>query len=341
MSLKRCIQAVSAVLMMILLCAVAAGSLAESGMSVSRFPEGVVEVPQGTEIIIDDTNNVVTIVNPPVDIAAGDTFVVYLQDLPIGYSARMVDRQGNKLVISVEKADKSIYKLLEEEGVVELTPDMYEFIPAPNVTARTVARGSDGLSYSDGKLAMTVAAGDSSVQVYLSDLRLSHSVSAGSISVTLNGNWGIETLLSSSETNLDDFPLGEIRIAGVGKIALRLSIEQSMSVTCKFSGSFSAGVVANGDDGGHATKDFSVIERSVEGQGTISAALKVSAGVDILIAEADIYVEVGIETQYTSQHRYEPVTEVTTHCDDFKIYLFSTIGAEAKYYSILTGKMKT
>ena len=60
--------------------------------------------------------------------------LIYLQDLPIGYVANAVSEEDGQTVITAEKADKAIYSLLEEEGVVELSPDMYDFVPAQGVT---------------------------------------------------------------------------------------------------------------------------------------------------------------------------------------------------------------
>ena len=90
MTSKHCPLVFISVLVIALLYTTSALVLAEEASAESSFPEGTIEVPQGTEIHIDDTNNIVTIVDSPADIASGDTFVVYLQDLPIGYVAESV-----------------------------------------------------------------------------------------------------------------------------------------------------------------------------------------------------------------------------------------------------------
>ena len=313
--------------------------------SVNQFPDGTIVVPIGTHIRIDDNAGLVTIFDCPVDISEGDTFVVYLQDLPIGYNALSLIKEDDDIIISVEKTDKSIYSLLDEEGVIQLTPDMYEFIPAPNVaymnvaTASGVTIGGDGLEYQDGKLSMTISQGGAKATVYISNLSLSHSVSNGDIGLSLNGNWGIKTAISSSKDVLSDLPLGEIRIMGIGKIGINLSLAQSLSMKCNLSGTFSAGVTTTQDGEGTAYKDFTVTNKSVEGKGSITASMKITAGVDVLVAAADIYVEVGVDTQYTSKTTFHEKNN-SVECDDFRIYIFSTVGVEAKYYSVLSGKMK-
>ena len=328
----------------ILLCLTQIPVFAQETDETNQFPEGVIEVPERTEIEIDDDAGTVTIQDCPVEIASGDTFVVYLQDLPIGYVADGVAKQDdNSIVISVEKAEKEVYELLDEEGDIALTPDMYEFVPAPNVTylqSATSPITTQSLDYKDGTLSMKVGLGGANATVSVSKLHLYHSVSDGNIGLTLSGNWKIETTMSVSDDALADIPLGEIRIAGVGKIGLNLSFQQSASVRCDLAGTFSTGVTIEQNGSGTASKGFTVTNRSVEGKGEISASLKFTAGVDILVTSADLYAEVGAKTQYTAKTTYNEDSSGSVHCDDFKYYLFANVGVEAQYYSLLSGGMK-
>lgn len=130
----------------------------------------------------DDTMGVVTIVDNPTEIREGETFIVYLQDLPIGYVAKSVREQDNKTVIEVERADKSVYALLDEEGVIEITTENSEVIAAEGVTlnAAPTFSGSDddGFTYKEGKFIFTYSLNSANlVQVWISDLNLSHSFS--------------------------------------------------------------------------------------------------------------------------------------------------------------------
>ena len=252
-------------------------------------------------------------------------------------------QDDNSIVISVEKAEKEVYELLDEEGDIALTPDMYEFVPAPNVTylqSATSPITTQSLDYKDGTLSMKVGLGGANATVSVSKLHLYHSVSDGNIGLTLSGNWKIETTMSVSDDALADIPLGEIRIAGVGKIGLNLSFEQSASVRCDLAGTFSTGVTIEQNGSGTASKGFTVTNRSVEGKGEISASLKFTAGVDILVTSADLYAEVGAKTQYTAKTTYNEDSSGSVHCDDFKYYLFANVGVEAQYYSLLSGGMK-
>ena len=309
----------------------------------NQFPKGVIEVPEGTTIEIDEETGTVTIQNCPVEIESGDTFIVYLQDLPIGYVADEISEQDDSVVISAQKAEKEVYELLDEEGDIALTPDMYEFVPAPNVTYSQSAESpisTQSLDYKDGTLSMNVGLGGANATVSVSNLHLYHSVYNGDITVTLSGDWKIGTTMSVKDDELAEVPLGEIRIAGVGKIGVSLSFNQSASVKCDLSGTFSTGVTIDQNGTGTASKSFTMSNRSVEGQGSISASLKFTAGVDILVAAADLYAEVGAKTQYTAKDTFYEDPPKTVHCDDFRYYLYANVGVEAKYYSIASGGMK-
>ena len=322
----------SLILTLLLLClAVVFGSAAASAEEPQRFPDNVIEVPQGTEISINDDAGTVTITACPVDIAAGDTFIVYLQDLPIGYVAQSVRAEAEQTVIVAEKADKSVYSMLVEEGVVNLTGDMYEFIPASS--DRTIPKGYNiehMMKFEDGKLTVTVSAIEgSSIGIELSDMHLQHSFSDGGLSASLSGDWKITCAADLGDTFLNDVELGEMRIYGVGKIALYLDIDSQIEYS--IGGSFSAGFSVSSDGEGSVSKSFGVNQRHVEGKGTLSLALKITAGIDILVAESDIYAEIGVESQFRTRTTEHPESNPpSVYCEDIKFYFFSKVGAEAK-----------
>ena len=306
----------------------------------------LVEVPEGTEISIEDDGSTVIIEDCPVDIKDGDTFIVYLQDLPVGYKAKSVSGDNNELVIETEKADPSVYMLLDEEGDVELTAEMYEFEPAGNVSYAVVGGDSDDyfdvdkeVSYENGTLLMRVSMGGSEIEATLSNMHIGHQAESGNVSVGLSGEWGIKTTQSLSDDSMTDIPLGEMRIKGIGKITLSLSLSKSMNLECNMKGTFSVGVGATQEGEGSASRGFTVTEKVITGKGEMSGSLKMTAGVDVLIAAADLFVDIGVETDYERKTTIDPNTNVTTDCDNYRFYLFSTIGVEAKYYSIVTGKM--
>ncbi|MBR2527839.1 MAG: hypothetical protein IKE58_05150, partial [Blautia sp.] len=309
------------------------------------FPEDVRVVPKGTVVDIDEDHSLVTVWQSPVEIFKGDTFIVYLQDLPIGYEALAVEKKGESASIFVQKADNTIFASVEESGELELTCENSEFFPAGGVEVIHDPFNdveSAGLTYDkdNKKLSLAVSLGSADAEVYLSNMSLSHTFSGGNLSISLSGSWGIETGVSQKLDSLAEVPLGEIRIAGVGKISLTFSMTQEMSVKATFTGAFRTGLTIDQNGVGKATKSFSVSQKNVTGEGIISASLKVTGGVDILVASADVYAEIGVKTEYKGETHTVNEDKIV-FCEDFKYHLFSNVGAEAKYYSIMTDQMES
>lgn len=106
------------------------------------------------------------------------------------------------------------------------------------------------------------------------------------------------------------------------------------------SGTFSAGVSSMSDGTTRGIHNFSVTNCSVTGKAKLSASIKISAGVDVVLAQAVVYGEVGAETQYTDQSKRNTNNELI-HCQDYKYYFFLTVGAELNYYAFWKGEMST
>ncbi|MBQ9198339.1 MAG: hypothetical protein IJ157_14025 [Clostridia bacterium] len=316
-----------AVLLACLLCATALGDEA-------RFPAGVIEIPQGTPITIDEDAGTVTLAHPDTVPQPGDAFVVYLQDLPIGYVAKTVEWREGSAVIAVDRADPSIYGMLEESGTVVLSGEMYAFVPAANSAVEI----GDALKFEDGSLIVTVSpAAGTELEVSLSNLRLDHAFSSGEVSVSLSGNYDISVGFSVDEDDLSyQFPLGEIRIYGVGKIGLYVDLSCEASLKYALQGYFSVGFTAD-DTGNHLRKVFSLDGTAIEGKGEIGLGLKLTAGVDVLVAEADLFAEIGVATQVETKSTYHPEWDppAATFCEEYGFFVFCKVGAEAKYTNAL------
>ena len=319
--------------------------LADNYGNIYEFDVAAVEVPEETTVEIDDANHKVTIHAPQdkLHISDGDMFIVYLDGLPIGYMAKDVSQEGGFTTITVEKPDRSLYKYVDSQGTIELTSENCEFIPAENVEIlenAMLASAENGFSYKDGKLTLTKTMGGSHAQVYFSDLKLSYSFSDGGFSIALGGKWGMESKVSYEEDILDDVPLLTVRIMGIGELKISLSMSKSLNMKGQFNGSFKTGLSMAQDGRSKVIWEFSPSGGNVDGQGTISASLRLSGGVDILAASANLYADIGLRTQYTSKITRISDSE-SVHCQDYKYYVFLTTGAEAKYYSPFQRKFVT
>lgn len=303
--------------------------------STYTYASGVIEVPQeiGFEISPDET--AVTLYSEDLSIEAGDDFVVYMDSLPIAYRALEVTAESGSTTIIVEKADPSVYEYVDEQGCIALTADNAEFIPEEGVTAL-----ADGFDFSNGKLSLSTSVGGSKAEIYLENLSLNHSFSNDSVTVTVNGSWGLTTTLANKDEVGPEIPLGKLRILGVGVIGVSLKLSMGAEMSGTVSGTFSAGVSSMSDGTTRGIHSFSVTNCSVTGKAKLSASMKISAGVDIVLAQAVVYGEVGAETQYTDQTKRNSNDELI-HCQDYKYYFFLTVGAELNYYAFWKGEMST
>ena len=309
-----------------------------------EYAEDVVEIPEEVPFQIQDEENVI-LDSKNVDLESGDRFVVYQEGIPLAYVAKKVTCSENKYQVQVEKADYSVYQNVDEQGSLEITEENAEVIPEDRVALLssddTIGTGSSSVLYEDGKLSMTTALGDSNASAYISNLRLNHSFAENGYTISVSGNWGINSTLSASNAIIDNVPLCTIHILGIGTIKVSISMTQEMKMKGDMSGSFCAGVTVLADGTTRGINQFRVSDCSITGQGSITASFKVSAGVDIVVASADVYAEVGAKTQYTSQIKKKDNSNESVHCQDYKYYLFLTVGAEAKYYAFWSGKMET
>ena len=309
-----------------------------------EYAEDVVEIPEEVPFQIQDEENVI-LDSKNVDLKSGDRFVVYQEGIPLAYVAKKVTCSENKYQVQVEKADYSVYQNVDEQGSLKITEENAEIIPEDGVALLssddTIGTGSSSVLYEDGKLSMKTALGDSNASAYISNLHLNHSFAENGYTVSVSGNWGINSTLSASSAIIDNVPLCSIHILGIGTIKVSISMTQEMKMKGDMSGTFCAGVTVLADGTTRGINQFRVSDCSITGQGSITASFKVSAGVDIVVASADVYTEVGAKTQYTSQIKKKDNSNESVHCQDYKYYLFLTVGAEAKYYAFWSGKMET
>ena len=142
---------------------VALGEVREDYASTYEYSDGVIEVPKNIDFEISPDETAVTLYSDSVSVETGDNFVVYLDSLPIAYTALSVARENGQTVIAVEKAEANVFSYVDSQGVIPLSAENSEFIPADDVELM------DGLEYSNGKLSLSTSIGDSKAEIYLSD----------------------------------------------------------------------------------------------------------------------------------------------------------------------------
>ncbi len=294
--------------------------------NIYQFSDEVVVLPQGTNFEIDEDSNTVKLFDCEKQLQRDDTFVLFWENLPIGYVAREIERDGDDLVVSVVKADDSIYENVREQGTIDINEKNSEFVPSK-------ALASSGIdfdySYKDGILHIELSDDVSSISTDLSDLKLNHSFGSDGLQLLLNGSYDIDFTVALSQ-NLVDATLGELRIAGVGVIKFGFDMTQTLSVSAKVSGTFKAGIEVEGGNQ-KIVKDFTA-NPSVEGSCELRGAFKISAGLDILVANALVYTEIGFDTK-TSTSYHTASNDKVVKCEDWQYYIFLSVGASASYHA--------
>ena len=93
-------------------------TVSENYNSVYKFQDGVIVIQDGTDISVQ--NDSVTIKDCPVSIQPGDLFVVYQNEIPVGYRATSAMVNGLKTTIAAVRADDGvIFKNVDAQGVIE------------------------------------------------------------------------------------------------------------------------------------------------------------------------------------------------------------------------------
>ena len=82
------------------------------------FAEGVVVIPEGTEVTASDTT--LTVRNCPVTVAVGDVIAVYQNGIPVVYLTNAVTEQDGALVLTVTHLEETdAYTGIDAQGTVE------------------------------------------------------------------------------------------------------------------------------------------------------------------------------------------------------------------------------
>lgn len=112
--------------------AVANESIDANYASSWTFAEDVVVIPDGTMVSVDE-NDIVTITDCPVSLAAGQRFVAYFSGIPVPFKVVSVTENGSDTVVATtdEGTDDAITSA-DSETVIEVDPS--NFVPAEATT---------------------------------------------------------------------------------------------------------------------------------------------------------------------------------------------------------------
>jgi len=117
----------------------------ESHENTYEFAEGVIVLPDGTEVT-EDEDGVVHITDCPESILAGDQFAAYFNGIPVVYKAESVTVENNITSIATSAvATEDGFVAMDAQGV--LGTDAMEIIPAEGVEVRVEESSSGASTY--------------------------------------------------------------------------------------------------------------------------------------------------------------------------------------------------
>jgi len=318
----------------------------ESNATVSA---GVVEVPMGTVVSIP-AEGVVEITDCPVEIKAGDLFVVYYGDLPLAYKALEVEHDGNVTLISCtdEGAEDAIASI-DYEGTIEADLENFEGTGATtfSIGNQTVYMGRTtyGIDYDQNKKVLTAtktaSLGDgitATISAKISNLKFDliakklkgqySCVMSGDTTLTTNVSVDLMEALGEAKT----VEMGRIYIGGVGYVKLSVEFSLSGEITLVWTGEMKAGFSYNRSEGLRVIGNYKKKSFTFMAEVTLRSGLRLDAGVDVLVFDANVWAKIGAQLDVKSTS-YNPGPP--EHCLDMDGFMYASVGVDGSIIKII------
>ncbi len=281
------------------------------GASTYKFADGVVEIPNGTdvEITFSGDDEIVSIVNSPKKIAVGNVFVVYYNEYPCIYKAKNVSETNGVTKIVTEETDKlAAIESMDMQSVATVDIDQFEGVAGAQTyyieteeQARTMSmergikvnKDSVIVDY-DCKITagvvFSLSANISNLQTY-SWGSISKHVMGKDCGVELSGDITLTGKVKGDLLSVMNAPknvtLGSVRVAGVGKIALELGFKLNASGEVTYSGGFYVGMQSSGGKT-QILKNFyqTGFNSAIEAEADVCLTLK--ASIDVIVFKGTV-----------------------------------------------------
>lgn len=324
----------------------AADKINENYDSRFNFASYVKVVPQGMEVTVDGSQTV-SIVDLRQTINAGDTFAVYIGEIPSLYFAKSVIVNGNTTVITTGEADAERAILsIDSEGISEVEISDIEAANELSMeSVETNARAKEltqayGLQIKKGDIFFS---GDISlngvkanVVFNLTDLKLKHKVDTvrdvyhitlcGDISSSVEIDWDAYDAAKISGT----YVLCSANVAGVGNANITLNYSFSGRIETYNEASFEVGFDYNNAQGYRLIKNYTKKNSTNNSTTNASLALKASFDVNIMnIIKGSVYEQIGAKARYTSKTYTDGKNP--NRCQNFTAWLFVDGGVRITY----------
>lgn len=307
--------------------------------------EEVVEVPIGTVVNkIDDTT--LQILDCPVTINEGDTFVVFYDELASAYVASTVSVSENITTITVETVeDEEIFANIDAEGTI--AADITQIEPLGD-TEIVFVDDSTGATYSDARIAsraikawnttvkaateIEIASGvKAKVTAKIKNPQIEYKITGTEayacleadveVSASLKGN--IAGAIDKSEIELINWP-----VAGIGNFVVAFEYDFGGEVSSVFKTKVKTGISYNYSKGFRTIANFNAKGISSEAKVTAKDGVVIKLGItEMPVIKAYVYGRTGIDISGKETHYVDG--NLPECCRNFSAHWYASYGAEA------------
>ena len=324
-------------------------AVSEDYNSVYKFLDGVIVVPDGTDVSVQD--DTVTIVNCPVTIQSGDLFVIYQNTIPVGYQATSVAVSRQNTVISAVRAeDGAIFEDVDAQGVIEA--DLSSVIPldGSEVSYYVEDLGEEFPTYAQAQAAIQASGtikskaelnvkrkvdlgngGSIELNFKAKNAVVSYNVSVfdGIASVKLDFDYELHHVVKldyPSAFELDDIRLAILGVPGVGGVTFSVETEASIASDSIEKGHASQELSFSKANGVRFVPKIGAKSFTVSTEGTAKVGLVAKLGItEMPVLNAYGYLKAGV----TCELKQMTYNDAPLKCVHFAAYLYANGGFEA------------
>ena len=298
-----------------------------------EFADGVVEIPNGTDVTVneDETEVVIAGTKYADQLTPGALFAVYMSDYPLGYKVSSTSIESGNTVVAVETADdQEILTYADAEGVME--GDLTDFVPADGVeiidTEEESQQADTGIlkRFAPGQLRAThklksitvsktypIGQGVtfsptfkiSNISLEYKTRWLKYAYAGVKADITIEGQFNIDVLDALGyEASL---PLGYLPVAGgAGYVRLDAVIALDGTITATASYHLYAGVEKEAGQRTRTIREFKETSFHIHLVVNGKLGVKLQAGFgDGKLLDGNIHAEVGIKAKLIMDHYYD------------------------------------
>ena len=339
----------------------AASVIDENYNSQYTFADGVVEIPQGTEVEIDAEYNV-TVTNYSPRLSAGDIFVVYSNGYPVALKAQKVTSSSGTTVIAATKegAENAIVSVdsqgsiavdLEDFEASETTTYSVTATSKVNVQSEEMQISPQGISYDKKSKKLTAkqdiklgssAAGSITVEVANLTLNHSENTGRGAYEAYLTADTTVTKTISFDFGNYVGLPsritIGYVNIGGIGSVSLDVDLALKGGLTEVEKGVVTTGFDYTRSSGFRIIAGYKKTSYSFAADAEVKVGLTLSANIDLVVVGGRIWATVGVKGYYKMKDFTYVDGERPCKCETIGGYLYANVGVSVKINYILDKK---